>query len=401
MRGHSLTMLFVTMLALALTACNGAATAPPPTPAPDAAAIVEQTREAMLTLEHYRATVALELSGPGGGEVTMQVALRGSPVADSAGQELRFKGEVTSSTLPSLPVGTVAVVGPTNLLYDPVQNVAVEGSAGVGGSELFNLFLGSQVRVVTLLQPALADATLAGEETIGAYQTWKLTLAPKAAVAVAAMLGENATATVWVDQASNLPVQFQYSDNEVGLSWTASEVDATTPVADADLSFTPPADAQVVGPDELGQSQTVASVDEAVAAAGFTPLQPAYLPAGLPVAPSSVGVRQTSLGAIVQLGYAIQAEAGTAPSFPGIEDVTPLITQGITISALNGPVNLPANPPTGAIVSETTVRGQPAVEVVLGDRQASLSWQEGEVFYTIRGNGFGIDELRKVAESMA
>ena len=407
MRGRSLFLLTTVLLALALTACNNAPTTPPPTPTPtpppaNAAAIVEATSKAMLALTKYQATTAMELTGAGGGNVTLKVFLRGSIVApETPDQQLRFKGEVTASTLTALPVGTVAVVGPTNMIYDPVQKVAIQGATGVGGSELYNLFLGSQVRVATLLQPVLASATLAGEETVGAYQTWKLTLAPKPEAAAASLLGDGAQGTAWIDKATNLPVKFNYQDKDVGITWTASNVDITTAITDEQLTFTPPAGTQVVDGAAPNQTVAVATVEEASTKAGFKPLLPSYLPAGLPTSASKIAVRTVPpLGNIIELSYGVQSAAPASTPFPGMDNLNPLVTKGIAVQALKGTVNLPTNWPTSAVITDAKVHGQPSVEVVLSENQAIITWQEGGVFYTVRSNGFNIAEVRKVAESL-
>ena len=405
MRGRSLFLLTTVLLALALTACGGTATPPPtptPTPPANAAAIVDAASKAMLALTKYQATTVMELTGAGGGNVTLKVLLRGSMVApETPDQQLRFKGEVITSTLQALPVGTVAVVGPTNMIYDPVQKVVIQGATGVGGSELYNLFLGSQVRVATLLQPVLASATVAGEETVGAYKTWKLTLAPKPEAAAASLLGDGAQGTAWIDKATNLPVKFNYQDKDVGITWTASNVDITTNITDEQLTFTPPADAQVVDGTVPNQTVAVATVEEASAKAGFKPLLPSYLPADLPTSASKIAVRTVQpLGNIIELSYGVQSAAPASTPFPGMEDFNPLVTKGISVQALKGTVNLPANWPTSAVISDAKVHGQPAVEVVLSENQAAITWQEGGVFYAVRSNGFGIAEVRKVAESL-
>jgi hypothetical protein len=388
------------LLAILLVGCGGAAAQPTPTPPADASAIIEQSRNAMLRLTNYQAAIAMSLAGDGGGDVAMQVVMRGSPVNADASEGLRFRGEVMESSLPALPVGTVAVLGDENVIYDPVQKVVLRGGPGIGGSELFNLFLGSQVRVVTLLQPELAEATLAGEEQVGDYATTRIDLAPRADLAAAMLMDPSATATVWIDQATNLPVQFDYRETGTGLRWTASDLDITSEISDEQLAFTPPDDATVVAGGELGEIVSVATVEEAAQEAGFTPLTPSYLPEGLPAEPSSAGVQQTPLGPLVTLSYGVQSAAEGQTDFEGIEDVAPQTTRGITIQALQGAANLPVNLPTGAVVSEVSVRGNTAVQAVLGDGQASLTWKEGDVFYTVRSNGFGSDEVLKVAESM-
>jgi hypothetical protein len=366
-------------------------------PDEEATEILQSALRAMASLTDYSATIDMSFAGAESGDVTMDVVVSGSFL--TAGEERpQFKGVVRESTLPSLAEGTVVIFGDQYYVYDPTQDVVLTGAGDSRVfSDLYNLFLGSQTRVVTLISSGVATPRLAGEEMVGDFETMRIDIEPIEDV-TDRVLAPGAEGTVWIDTETSLPVQLEYAEEGFETSWTITDL-SLDPVDPA--AFEPGADipegAEQVVADDFGETVTVASVEEAIEAAGFTPLVPTELPADLPGEPTSVGVQETPLGSLIVLGYATASPAESDTDFP-LEAATELQTgQSISVRALESETGLPRNF-TGA-VSDVTVRGQEGVIDVLDDR-ATLYWVEDGVLYTITSNGFNEDEVIAVAESM-
>ena len=409
-----------TLILLALIAGILAACGDEPTPVPsnnnsgqnttaansgtsgNAASIIKDSVGAAANVKDYQASIDLTYTGTGAGTISMDVALKGGLGAsdDGAAALPQFKGTVTKSTLPTIPSGTVAVLGKTTFIYDPTSKVVLKGGASAASSEVYNLFLGSQTKAITLFSGDLATPTLAGDEKVGNYNTSKITFVPKDNVA--STFGKGAKGTVWIDKDSKLPVQLDYSEDGGGQKWTISNLQVNKGVDDSKLSFTPPADAQVVDASQFGQPTSVANLDEAKSKAGFALPTVSYLPADLPKTATSVAVQTTPVGNIISADYSTKGAAApiTTP-FPGAKGTAPAASQkGISIRALKSQVAIPTNLPSGAAISDVTVGGQKGTLAVLNDTSVILTFSKGGIFYTITSSGYGKDEVTKVADGL-
>lgn len=375
----------------ATTAASGAATSG------NAAQIVKDSRAAVAAIKDYQSSLDMTFTGQGAGNLAMDVILKGSP-AGAEGQAPQFKGTVTKSTLPTLPNGTVAVLGKSTFLYDPTTKVVLKGGATSGSSELYNLFLGSQIKALSLFEADLATPTLAGEEKVGDYTASKVTFAPKPELLGTSAFGKDAKGTAWIDKESKLPVKLEYSEEGSSMNWTVTNLQVNKNIGDDKLSFTPPAEAKVVDASQFGKPAKVASLDEAKSKAGFA-FTAGYLPAELPKQPTNVGVQTTPLGNIVTAEFSVKSAAQVTP-FPnskGKEQAQSF--KGVSIRALKGTANLPGNIPSGAAISDVTIGGQKGSVAVL-DKNTILTFAKDGVFYTITSNEYGKDELVKVAEGL-
>jgi hypothetical protein len=293
----------------------------------------------------------------------------------------------------------VAVLGKSTLLYDPANKVVLKGGASAASSEVYNLFLGSQTKAATLFSSDLATPTVAGEEKVGSYTTTRINFVPKEGVA--STFGKGAKGSVWIDKDSKLPVQLDYSEEAGGQKWTVSNLQVNKGVDDAKLSFTPPAEAQVVDAGQFGQAKQVANLDEAKTTAGFGLATVSYLPGDLPKNPTAVSVQTTPVGNIITADYTVKATAPIVTPFPNAKGKDPAQNEkGISIRALKSTVNLPSNLPSGAAISDVTVGGQKGTLAALNDTTAILTFAKDGVFYTITSSGYGKDEVTKVAEGL-
>jgi outer membrane lipoprotein-sorting protein len=367
----------------------------------NAAAIIKDSVGAAVAITDYQATIDLTYTGTGAGNLTMDVVLKGSLAATDDGPAAlpQFKGTVTKSSLPTIATGTVAVLGKSTLLYDPANKVVLKGGASAASSEVYNLFLGSQTKAATLFSSDLATPTVAGEEKVGSYNTTRINFVPKEGVA--STFGKGAKGSVWIDKDSKLPVQLDYSEEAGGQKWTVSNLQVNKGVDDAKLSFTPPAEAQVVDAGQFGQAKQVANLDEAKTTAGFGLATVSYLPGDLPKNPTAVSVQTTPVGNIITADYTVKATAPIVTPFPNAKGKDPAQNQkGISIRALKSTVNLPSNLPSGAVISDVTVGGQKGTLAALNDTTAILTFAKDGVFYTITSSGYGKDEVTKVAEGL-
>lgn len=423
MKYNLMAMLFAFFMAFTLAACGGGEPAPaepaaeaepaeePAAEAPaededtdaasadDANAILQSTLLALSQLDNYQADMTLEFSGEASGAVSMQVFVRGSFLNDAGGERPDFKAIVTESSLAAIPADTVAILGETNYVYDPVQNVVLTSGPGepVAYSELYTMFLGNQTRAVTLISPGVTTPEIVGEAEVGPFQTTQIALNPTEVTG--RVLAPGAQGTIWIDQETNLPVQLEYSEDGFSASWVVSSL-SLEPLDDAvfDPGESIPADAQTVAASEISAITEFESVDDATAAAGFTPLLPAALPGDLPAEPSSIGVQETPLGPLMTLVYAVTTEAETDIDTSEFEDFNPIESTSITIRALQNDVGFPSS--LTGVTSEVSIRGQDATLVEKGDGFVTMTWVEDGVFYTITSNGFGQDDVIAVAESM-
>ncbi len=385
----------------ATTGTNTGPTAGATTGGGNASAVIKDTVAAATAVKDYQASIDLTYTGTGAGNLSMDVVYKGSLAASDEGASRlpSFKGTVTKSTLPTIANGTVAVLGKDTFLYDPTTKTVLKGGAGAASSEVYNLFIGSQTKAATLFSSDLATPTQAGDEKVGSYDTTKITFVPNPNVT--STFGKNAKGTVWIDKASKLPVQLDYSEEGGGQKWTVSNLKVNQNVPDSALSFTPPADAKVVDSTQFGQAQTVANLDEAKSKAGFSLGTVSYLPADLPKNPTSVSVQTTPVGNIINADYSTKANAPVVTPFPNQKGKDPAANaKGISIRALQSSVGLPSNLPSGAAISDVTVGGQKGTLAVLNDNSAILTFSKNGISYTISSAGYGKDEVTKVANGI-
>jgi hypothetical protein len=296
------------------------------------------------------------------------------------------------------PEDTIAVFAPTSYLYDPAQETLFTASQGRGGnaSQLYRLpllFLSTMNEAVQTLTSSAVEQTLAGEEDIHGFSTYKIEATP-AADAPRSPLAEGESLTVWIDQESNLPVQITSSsaEGEQTLSVTSMAVNAG--VDESVFTVEPPDGAAVV---DMTEPETVASLEEASDLADFTAPTPGYLPDSLPADPTTVEFQQTPIGSMITQIYATELEGETsAEGGPA--------TGSVHISALNAtnglPEQLPTALPPGANTSTVDVNGAEGLLLSIGDGQATLSWQQEDTVYIVRGSGFGQEEVVQVAENL-
>ena len=408
-------LLLLTLMAGLLAACGGDNATPAPasntgtpggsgtTGTGDANTIIKNSAGALAQIKDYQSTLDLTFTGQGAGTVSMDVLLKGSPVAEDTGNPggtPQFKGTVAKSTLSTLPTGSVAVLGKSSFIYDPTTKIVLKGATG-GNSEIYNLFTGSQTRSATLFSTDLTTATVAGDDKVGNFSTTKLTFTPKKGMEDSSVFGKNVKAAVWVDKASNLPVQLDYSEDGASMKWTVSNLQINKGLDDAKLSFTPPADAKVVDSSQFGKIEKVGSLAEAQSKAGFTPANPGYLPADLGTTPTGIEVQTTPLGNLISYKYSVKTTVANVTPFPNAKGKGgPADSKSINIKALKSSVNLPNNLPSNAAISDVTVQGQKGTLAVLTDSEVSLIFSKNGVFYTISSSGYGKDDVQKIGEGL-
>ncbi len=351
--------------------------------------IAENSIQAFQGLQSYEGLVRFDFTEPTAGWLTIEVWMDGALTLGSmAGEPPRFRGEVIDSTIEGLPGGTVAIFAPTSFFYNPDEQVVYTAKQGTPGAaaQLYRLpmlFITTMNQMLQTLTVPTVNQTVVGKEKLGEFDTIKIeaTAAPDATSGP--LTGDDKT-TIWIDTATNLPVKIiTVTDAHGTQTMTVSEMKVNQGVDAERFSYDPPADATVI---ELGPPVTVASLEEASSQAGFTAPRPGYLPEGVPTTPTTVSVQETPAGFSIMQTYGEGGESGAV--YIDTLQLTSALAQ------------LPLAPPPGASSSKVDINGVEALVLVIGEGQASVSMRQGDFLYVIRGNGFGEDEIIKVAEQL-
>ncbi len=240
---------------------------------------------------------------------------------------------------------------------------------------------------------ALTDYTVGPNEKIGSYNTYRLDLKPKAGSA-AAQLAPDAQATVWVDQASWVPVKITASASQGSgsLEMTTLELNPTLP-ADT-FQFALPQGGHVVDLTGLTpRSMTLAEARQTAQAAGYTLLEPSYVPAGATLVQVMASRGLMGSGASTIMNY---SGGSNAPTF--------------WISELHGTAPLgkfgqsgPKLPDSGQTVTVRGVQGHYAANTAKDSNAptAVLWWKELGSGLTIAiGGQLSQDEMLKIAAGL-
>lgn len=383
-RTLSLASAFLILLALVACGGNGAQNTADMT----VEQIAENTIQAFQGLQSFQGALDVSFTTPQTGQLSLNATMQGGLAGAALGGEPpNFRGEITSSSIEGLPVGTVAVFAPTSYFYNPAENVVYTANRTTpgGASQLYRLpmlFISTMNETLQNLTSPAVNQTIVGEETLGSFTTVKIEAVP-AEGATGGPLAAGEKSTIWIDTATNIPVQVIFSSPEGEQKMTITSMQVNGSVDTAAFTFEPPAGAEVV---ELGPPSTVADLDEASDEAGFTAPTPGYLPEGVDNTPTTVSIQETPAGFIIMQTYGAGGDQGTIH----ID----------TIQLTGGLEQLPASPPPGAASSTVDINGQSALLLVIREGQAALSLRQGDFLYTIRGNGFGQEEVIQIAENL-
>jgi outer membrane lipoprotein-sorting protein len=179
--------------------------------------------------------------------------------------------------------------GKTLWAYDPAHKKAykLDATALKSAGQMVNLptdvqDLLSDPNLATVLDRVLSftDAKVDGTEQVGTFNTYKLTLTPKADTGMAnAALGLKVT--MWVDQATWTVVKLDVSSTQGSGSYSAQTVDFNKGVPDSTFTFTLPAGAQGVDLTMfMPRSVTLDQARSGATTQGFSLLTPGYLAGG-------------------------------------------------------------------------------------------------------------------------
>ncbi len=350
--------------------------------------IAENAIQAFQGLKSYEGSLDMSFTTPTTGQMSMNVWMQGALTMQSmTGEPPQFRGEVTDSTIEGLPTGTIAIFAPTSLFYNPTEQVVYTVERGTPGAaaQLYRLpmlFITTMNQTLQTLTLPTVNQTVAGKERLGDFDTIKVeaTAAPDA---TSGPLTGNDKTTIWIDTATSLPVKMILVTDAGEQTMTVRKMRVNEGVDAERFRYDPPAGAEVI---ELGPPVTVADLDEASEKAGFTAPTPGYLPADVPTTPTTVSVQETPAGFSIMQVYGEGNDSGTVY----IDSLQ--LTSGLA--------QLPMAPPPGASSSKVEINGVEALVLVIGEGQASLSMRQGDFLYVIRGNGFGEDEIIKVAEQL-
>lgn len=201
--------------------------------------------------------------------------------------------------------------------YDPTRKMAYKLSVSAleGAGQMVNLptdiqQLLSDPNFATALDQVLSltDARLEGTEPVAGFNTYKLTLTPKADTGLAnAALGLQAT--MWVDQATWTVVKLEATSTQGTFSYSAQTLDFNKGVPADTFKFQLPDGARGIDLTMFApRPTTLDAAQKAAQAAGWTLLTPSYVPGGATL----TGVTALPMGRGTLLSYS--GSAG-APSF--------------------------------------------------------------------------------------
>ncbi len=257
-------------------------------------------------VQHMRDTAAktdnahlvMTLSGAVDGAAA-NATLGGTQMSDFKGNvkvELWFskpnliKAQILESSKPEL-VGAQVLNDGTNLwAYEPKSKIAYKvdttglkelaGKANIPAN-LQDLLANPSVTTAVDQLLTLTDATLVGNEKVGAYQTYHLDLAPKAGSPAASVLPD-AKGSVWVDQDSWVPVKATFTAKQGNGHMEMTLLDLKTALPAGTFQFTmPSAGGKTVDLTGLTpHATTLAAAQTAATAGGYSLLVPSYLPSG-------------------------------------------------------------------------------------------------------------------------
>ena len=293
--------------------------------------------------------------------------------------------------------------------YDPSHKMgykldlnAVKSVAGQAGipTDLQDLLADPNLTAILDKVLSLTDATVAGTETVAGFNTYKLTLQPKADTGLATTaLG--VSATMWVDQKTWMVVKLDVTSAQGDLHYSAQTIEINHNVPDSTFKFTLPAGATGVDLSMfLPRPVTLEQARSQATAQGWTLLTPSAPPAGATLTgvlaqPMMGGLLLTYSGSAdvpTVVVYEMQAK-GTMPGgmLPG--GMTPGDKE------MFGGANL-----DGASVQTVTVRGhegraftKPAAD---GQRGGTfITWDKNGLRLAVGGN-LSLDAALKVAESL-
>jgi outer membrane lipoprotein-sorting protein len=296
--------------------------------------------------------------------------------------------------------------------YDPAHKTAykLDAAALQSAGQMVNLptdiqSLISDPNLATVLDQVLSftDAKLVGNEKVGAFDTYKLTLTPKADTGMAnAALGLQAT--MWVDQATWTIVKLDVTSTQGTGGFSAQTVDFNKGIPANTFTFSLPDGAKGVDLTMfMPRTVTLEQARSGATAQGFTLLTPTYLAGGATL----TGVTALPLGRGYVLTYSGQAGVANFAVYEGLNRGT---LGGMGKMGSLDPMEKLMNGEMGDGWDVTTVQVR-GVEGKAFSHQADgkgaaetgtfVTWPEkGSSLRIGLGGALSLDEILKIAESL-
>jgi len=404
--------LLLVMLAGVLAGCSGQVTAPE---------IIQHLKDTAAQTQDLHMVVDLQaaMTAP----AAPQSSTADSPLADlpksgKATVELWYqKPNLLRAEIRSMEPGEYNGAffvndGKTLWAYDPAHKMAykLDATALQSAGQMVNLptdvqALLSDPNLATVLDQALSftDAKLEGNEKVGAFDTYKLTLTPKADTGMAnAALGLKAT--MWVDQATWTIVKLDVTSAQGNGSYSAQTVDFNKGIPASTFTFSLPDGAKGVDLTMfMPRSTTLDQARSGATAQGFTLLTPTYLAGGATL----TGVTALPLGRGYVLTYSGQAGVANFAVYEGLNRGT---LGGMGKMGGMDPMEKLMNGEAGQGWDVTTVQvrgveGKAFSHKADGKGAAEtgtfVTWQEkGSTLRIGLGGALSLDEILKIAESL-
>jgi outer membrane lipoprotein-sorting protein len=254
-----------------------------------------------------------------------------------------------------------------------------------------------------------ADIKLQGTEQVSGIDAYKLDITPKPDAAAtlgipqayqmqAGVLIKDLHMTLWVDQNRWVPLKVEVDHPSLGqFTSTASDVQVNAPIDQSEFVLQVGSDVKRVDLDQIAQSVapqsiTLSKAHDIATNAGWTLLEPSYVPAGSTL----VGVTQAGAGKpmfnSIQLSYSspaadftiIEAKPTGGPAIGG-----PTVDLAQIAGALKD----------NGTAKEVTVRGVTA-RAVSSSGYTALYWQEPNGVWIVIHGKLSLDETTKVAAGL-
>ncbi|KPL85756.1 outer membrane lipoprotein-sorting protein [Herpetosiphon geysericola] len=318
---------------------------------------------------------------------------------DADGNEIKaFRAKILDANDANMVGVEVVSDGTQGWLYEPAENKVYVGTAaelsqsqmgqpdqeqGQGGRGRMDqtAMLGQLQSVVEKGLDALT-ITILGEEKVAGFDTYKVSIAPKADTQQQLPIDLLVDINVWLEDSNWMPVKFVLDAKDMGnVSFAAETLEVNKGIDKAVFSAQPPAGAEVVKiADMIKEMEQAApttdlTLDQAKTQAGFSLLAPSET--------LGTNLSDVQLLKLAKATTVIQTYAGADLEWTLVQakgdDPDAKIERGGTQVTVRG-------------VQGTLIEGRGNVGVV-------LTWQEADVTFVITGNIDG-EQATKIAESL-
>jgi outer membrane lipoprotein-sorting protein len=280
---------------------------------------------------------------------------------------------------------------PTGKIAYKLDDAALRDAAGKANipADLQDLLANPNLETMIDQVLELTDYTVGPSEQVGAYQTYRLDLKPKAGSPLATMAAD-AQGTLWVDQTTWAPIKATLNAKQGSGSFEMTTLELNKTLPASTFQFVMPQGGHTVDlSGTVPHSMTLDQARQTAQAAGYHLLEPSYVPANATLVQVMASRGLMGQGASVSLNY--NAAGGTF----WISEI-----QGAGAAMQQTPKEM-QDPSQAQTVTVRGVQGHFATHAEKNNTTSFLWWKEAQTNLTVAiGGGLGQDELLKIAEGL-